>query len=109
VAGSIPSDSNTCPPDTECYPMGLITCIPAYTNNPTSILLSVGALKKFFYTSTPVTERMVKSGGEGRNLTKTQNYYEYFYCDFLVVCSLTKVYLIKNVMLHKRSILLGFN
>ena len=45
VAGCLPGDGDTCPLDSEFYPLGLITCIPTYTNKPTSILLTMGALK----------------------------------------------------------------
>jgi len=45
MAGCVPGDSDTCPLNSECYPLGLITCIPTYTNKPTSILLAMGALK----------------------------------------------------------------
>jgi hypothetical protein len=45
MAGCVPANSDTCPLNSDCYPLGLITCIPTHTNKPTSILLTMGALK----------------------------------------------------------------
>jgi len=115
MAGCVPGDSDTCPLNSECYPLGLITCIPTYTNKPTSILLTMGALKNSLLHkhSANLKNGEVRGKKSDKNSIQTGRKYEYFHCEIHIlspwIYGLSKIYLIIIVRPNKRTIFVAVN